>query len=195
MTRSTMADIINELRSLTDASTNDYTINSTPYWLDDQLQNVLDVNRQDYIFFPLQMYPTQVSGGSLSYREYRANQSFWEQTSGGTDIFYLQDSTGATVGTSLYSVDYRRGVVTFGADQRGSVYYLTGRSYDLQSAAADVWRKKAAHYAPTAFNFSTDNHSINREQIYKHCLEMADYFDGKSIESVQTVQMWRSDVC
>jgi hypothetical protein len=141
------------------------------------------------------MYPVQIAGGSLSYQDYRSSFGYLEATTGGTAILYLQDSTGATIGTANYTPDYRRGQFQFSANQAGSVYYLTGRSYDLNAAAADVWRRKAAHVAPTSFDFSTDNHSINRSQVYKHSLEMADYFEGKSSNSVTSVQSFRSDVC
>jgi hypothetical protein len=159
----------------------DYTVNNKSYWIDDDLQNILDDHRKDIVFEQLQMYPVQVAGGSLSYKDYRSSQGFFEETTGGTAVFYVQDSTGATIGTSTYTPNYRRGQIQFGSDQSGSVYYLTGSVYDLNAAAADVWRRKAAHLASVSFDFSTDNHSISRSQVYKHSLE--------------TVQSFRSDVC
>lgn len=194
MARSGMSTLITELRSLTEAGTADYTIASTAYWSDDQLQDILDLNRRDVIFEQLRMYPVQIAGGSISYLDYRSAYGYYEATTGGTAILYLQDSTGAVIGTANYTTDARRGQFQFSANQAGSVYYLTGRSYDLNSAAAEIWRRKAAHYAPTSFDFQTDNHSISRSQVYQHCKEMADYFSGVSSESVQTVQMFRSDV-
>lgn len=179
---------------MTEAGAADYSVSATTYWDSGQLQNILDIYRTDVIFEQLQIYPTQVSGGSLSYQDYRSVYGFYEQTTGGTAIFYIQDSTGSAIGSANYTPDYRRGQVQFGSDQAGTVYYLTGRSYDLQAAAADVWRRKAAHYAPTSFNFSTDNHSVNREQVYKHCLEMAEYYEGKSSEAFGSVEIVRSDV-
>ena len=193
--RSGLSSLITELRGLAEAGTADYTIAGTvTYWTDDQLQDVLDIHRKDVIFEPLQMYPTQISGGSISYQDYRSSFGFYEATTGGTAILYLQDATGATIGSANYTPDYRRGQFQFSANQAGSVYYLTGRSYDLNAAAADVWRRKAAHYAPTSFDFSTDNHTVSRSQIYSHCKEMADYFDGQSGGSIQTVSMFRSDM-
>jgi hypothetical protein len=85
-------------------------------------------------------------------------------------------------------------VITFSADTLGTAYFVTGRSYDLNAAAAEIWRKKASHYAPTSFNFSTDNHSISREQVYTHCMEMAQFFDGISNTAIQTIQTYRSDL-
>ena len=178
---------------MTEAGIAEYTINSTDYWSDNQLQDILDINREDVIFEQLSMYPVQISAGSSSYQDYRSGYDFLEATTGGTAILYLQDSTGATIGTANYTTDERRGQFQFSSDQAGSVYYMTGRSYDLQSAAAMIWRRKAAHYAPTSFDFSTDNHSISRSQVYKHCLEMASFFENQGGESMSTVQMYRGD--
>lgn len=193
-----MASLITELRGLTEAGTADYSIvgsaGTTNYWDDNQLQDVLDIHRRDIVFEQLHLYPYQVAGGSLSYTDYRSRYGYYEQTTGGTEIFYVQNSTGANVGTANYTPDYRRGVLIFGTDQRGTVYYLTGRSYDLNAAAADVWRRKAAHVAPTSFDFSTDNHSISRSKVYDHALEMARFFEGKSSGAISSVPIFRSDI-
>lgn len=192
--RTGMTNIITELRGMTEAGNDDYSVVSISYWSDNHLQDVLDLHRNDIIFEQLKNYPTYVSAGSLLYQDYRSAYGFYEATTGGTAIFYVQDSTGAIKGTADYTIDYRRGRILFNTTQAGTVYYLTGRSYDLNAAAAEVWRCKAAHYAPTAFDFSTDNHTISRSQVYQHCLEMADYFDGKSASAIETVPMFRSDV-
>ena len=192
--RTGLSSLITELRGMTEAGTADYTVTSSTFWSDDQLQDILDIHRQDVIHEQLQPYPVQVAGGSVSYKDYRSSFGYYEATTGGTAVFYVQDPTGATVGTANYTPDYRRGVVLFSANQFGTAYYLTGSSYDLNASAADVWRRKAAHVAPTSFDFSTDNHSISRSQVYAHALEMADYFENKSGNAVQSVQMYRSDV-
>ena len=193
MARSGMSALLTEFRGLAEAGTSEYSVAGTSYWTDDQLQDVLDIHRRDVIFEPLQMYPVQIAGGSIGYYDYRSSYGYYEATTGGTAILYLQDSTGANVGTANYTTDARRGQFQFSANQAGTVYYLTGRSYDLNAAAADIWRRKAAHYAPTSFDFSTDNHTVNKSQVYKHCREMADYFDGHSETAVTSVTMIRSD--
>ena len=196
--RTGMADLITELRGFVEAGTADYSIvgsaGTTNYWDDTQLQNILDIHRTDVIFEQLQMYPTYVSSGSLSYQDYRSSFGYFEATSGGTAIFYVQDSTGSTVGSSSYTPDYRRGVVLFGSDQVGTVYYLTGRSYDLPAAAADIWRRKAAHLASSSFDFSTDNHSVKRSQLVDYALKMAEYWEGMSGNSIEMVDMYRGDI-
>ena len=198
MARAGMASLITELRGLTEAGTADYSIagssGTTYYWSDDQLQQIFDINRRDVYFEQLQIFPSQGVGGTLLYNDYRSRFGFFEETTGGTVIFYLQDSTGANVGTTNYTPDYRRGQFTFGTTQAGSVYYATGRSYDMHAAAADVLTRKASHLAPTSFDFSTDNHSIIRSQAYLHCVEMSRYFQGMSADAIQTIPMFRSDV-
>ena len=69
------------------------------------------------------------------------------------------------------------------------------RDVQLQwwDAAAEVWRQKASHHSG-AFDFSTDNHSVTRSQVYKHCLEMAQYYQSQSGDSVVSVPMYRSDM-
>ena len=192
--RTGMADIITELRGMTEAGTADYTVTSSTYWSDNQLQDILDVNREDVIFEQLSMYPVQIAAGSISYLDYRSSYGYLEATTGGSTILYLQDSTGASIGTANYTTDERRGQFQFSSDQSGSVYYMTGRSYDLNSAAAQIWRKKAAHYALTSFDFSTDNHTISRSQVYKHSLEMAEFFENQGGDSISTVDVFRGDV-
>ena len=192
MARSGMSNLITELRGYTEAGTAEYTISGTSYWSDDQLQDVLDIHRNDVIFEQLQIYPVQVSGGSISYQDYRSEKGYYEATTGGTSILYIQDGTGANIGTANYTADYRRGQFQFSADQGGSTYYLTGRSYDLNAAAADIWRRKAGH-AAQGFSFSTDNHRVDRAQVYKHYNEMAEMYESMGQQSITTLQVWRSD--
>lgn len=194
MARSGMTALLTELRTLAEAGTADYSLGSTSYWSDDQLQDVLDSHRTDVVFEYLGVLPTVGVGGTTLYNDYRSKYGNLEATTGGTAIMYLQDSTGAFIGTANYTPDYRRGQFQFSADQRGTVYYMTGRSYDLNAAAAEIWRKKAAHYAPSSFDFSTDNHSISRSQVYAHCKEMASEFTSMSGDSIQVVNMYRGDM-
>lgn len=190
MSRSTLATLIDQLRGLTDAGHADYNLGTAVYWDADQLQAVLDRHRLDVRREPLHAVVDYLSGGTVRYLEYRSAHAHFETTDGGTAVFVVEDSTGADVGTASYTPDYLRGVITFGADQAGTAYYLTGRAYDLNAAAADVWRMKAANVAKY-YDFSTDNHSMSRSQMHKHYLEMADYYAGQS--APQVITMYRSD--
>jgi hypothetical protein len=176
--RTTMATLILRLRGLAQAGANDYTVASVAYWTDNQLQDILDNHRNDVYnarLTPLEEY----QGGTPVYLNYYSGYTNLEETAGGTAVFYITDGIGAAVGTALYIPDYQRGAVTFAADTKGVDYYLYGRSYDMNAAAAEVWRTKAGQYA-MAVNFSTDNHRIDRGKIIENCFAMADKYDRMS---------------
>ncbi len=194
MARSGMTALIEELRSLTEAATAEYTLGTTSYWSDNALQDVLDIHRLDLRFTQLKPYPNTVQGGTLVWLDYLSQYGYLEQTTAGTAILYLQDSSGATLGTALWNADYRRGMFTFVNSAGGTSIYMTGRHYDMNGAAADLWRRKAAHYAPSSFDFSTDNHSISRAQVYDHAIAMAEFFGNMSGEALDVVQRFRSDM-
>ena len=183
--RTTMATLIMRLRGLAQAGINDYTVASVSYWTDNQLQDVLDAHRKDV--YRANLHPVQIyNAGTVEYHDYFSEFPNLETTSGGTSIFYVEDAAGSAVGTALYTPDYTRGVVTFAADTGGSAYYLYGRSYDLNAAAAEVWRTKAGQYA-MAVNFSTDNHRIDRGKIIENCFIMADRYDRMSAPTSVTI--------
>lgn len=191
MARTGMSDLLTELRGMTDTSTNDYSIigaGTATYWSDDQLQKILDNHRTDIKFIEM----TAQMDGDLSYHDYSIGYSNLEQTAGGTAIFIVQDVNGVAISTSEYTPDYDRGLVTFTDDTEGTVYFFTGRSYDLEGAAAEVWRKKQVHYH-TAVNFSTDNNSISREMLFQHAREMADYYESQGSGGMESVDVFRSD--
>ena len=193
MARTTMAELIDVLRGMTQAGTADYTLGTATYWDADQMQRVLDRYRLEVL--REQLAPTEyyAAGGTIQYYDYYSQWGNYEQTSGGTAIFIVENATGTDAGTATWSADYLNGKVTFVSDTGGSAYYLTGRSYDLNRAASDIWRQKASYYANT-FDFSTDNHSIKRSDIYKHCLQMADYYASLSDAGQAVTLMTRSDI-
>jgi hypothetical protein len=188
LARTGMVDLISELRELTDSNVDDYTIAGVPYWSDKQLEKILDNNRTD-----LKWVETEAQAeGDGSYLDYAIGFGNLEQTTGGTAIFMVQDVDGASISSALYSVDYKRGVVTFATDTDNTTYWVTGRSYDLNGAAAEVWRRKLAHYH-TAVNFKTDNTSIDRRQLYENAKEMCEYFEGLSSGGFATISVLRND--
>lgn len=177
--RTGMTDLITTLRGMTNAGTADYTIGSTAYWSDDQLQAKLDAHRMD--FYVAELYQiTAIESAVVVYKTYRAP---YRNLEGGTVNFLLVDFQGTPAGTADYTADYVAGIVAFDADQAGKSWYLTGRSYDIYAAAADVWRMKAAHASETSYDFSTDNHSIKGSNVPMQCLKMADYYEKQSMMS------------
>lgn len=190
MSRPGMSGLIQELRGMTDAVLGQWTNGTANYWDNDQVQVMLDHHRTSIQFEQLEMIPKYVSGGSVQYFEYRSQYRHFEQTTGGTAVFVVEDSTGADVGTASYTPDYANGIVTFAANTFGTVYYLTGYSYDLHAAAADLWRAKASHYA-VAYDIKTDNQALSRSQLMAQCLKMAELYDNMA--GVSVGYMDRSD--
>ena len=170
-----MTNLIGQVRDFTIAGTADYTLGTVNYWTDDQIQKVLDRNKLNVYHEQLVGMATYSTAGSLQWKEFYSGYGNYEETSGGTAVFVIEDGTGNAIGTSEWSVDYANGKVTFGGDQGGSIRYLTGTSYDINRAASDIWKQKAGHHAG-AVNFKTDNMSINRSDLLKQDMEMATYY-------------------
>jgi hypothetical protein len=189
--RSGMANIILTLRGLCDASTADATIGTVAYWSDNQLQDILDMHRIDIWREPLAIIETYAGSGTIQYLDYQSEYTNWEETTGGSEIFIVEDSDGDFISSDDYSVDYPRGHITFDADTLGTVYYLTGRTYDLNAAASDVWTRKAGLYA-SSFSFSTDNHRIDKGALINNAMRMASFYASKSAPFVTTI--YRGDI-
>lgn len=188
-----MSSLITALRGFTRAGTADYSIDSTAYWTDDQIQTVLDRYALPVRNVPLQSFHINVSG-TISWFDYQASLRFFESTQGGTARFVVKDSLGSVQGTANWSADYERGLVSFAADTKGTAYYLTGYTYDVYAAAADVWYQKAAH-ASEMIDFSTDNHSIKRSHVAQLALRMAQRYENMATSSVsQAPSIERGDL-
>lgn len=184
MARDGMANPILKLRELTNAGTADYALAGVTYWSDNQLQSMLDRCRTDIFSERLEVVPT-ITGGTTHYYDYYATPREYEQ---GTAVFQVTDSLGNAVAPTI---NYEMGHLSFGGvDQGGTVYYLTARAFDLNAAAAQVWRSKAAHVAD-AYDFSADGHSMSRSQMVKHYREMAQLYAGQAQPTA--VRMQRSD--
>jgi len=190
MARTGLAYLIETVRGMTDTALDDYWVGATQYWDNSHIQTTLDNHRFDVYREQLGIIENWAGGGTVTYLEYQSQFGNYEVTTGGTAVFFIEDGTGANVGTASYTPDYQRGRITFGSTTGGTVYYLTGRSYDLNAAAAEIWRKKAGHYA-TAFDVRTDNHQLSRSQIMTHCISMADYYD--SLAGPQVIEIRRGD--
>lgn len=192
MARAGMSDLITQLRGLTVAGTADYSVGSIAYWTDDQLQSQLDQLRTDFARVQLVAVP-RVNNGVMSYYDYYIPDEyrFLEGTASGTAAWLLADSAGGTVAFSAYTLNLDARHLLFTSDTLGTVYYLTGRAYDVYRAAADVWERKAADVWD-AFDLKTDNHDMTRSQKFAHAKIMAKEMRKRS--GWNTTTMVRSDV-
>lgn len=189
--RTGMQTLIDTVRGYANAGTAEWTVETESsyisYWSDVEIQRVLDRHRIDIVHQDMQPI-LSYSGGSVIYLTYDLGYGNVES---GTAVFKIEDVSGTIGG---WTMDYARGIATFSSNTSGSTYYWTGNTYDLYGAAADIWRMKAANVARMV-NFSTDGHSINRGDLRKSYLEMADYFAGMSpFGAAYSVKMTRDDV-
>lgn len=176
MARSGMSNLILRLRGMTDTSESEYTVNSVAWWTDDQLQDILDQHRTDWSDVELVVQPEYVSGDWAT-RDYHLPRMNWEEYTSDSDIWRVVDTDGAAVSTSTYTADYLTGVIRFSSDQDHAIYYLRGRSFNLDAAAADVWRRKMAHYANTSFNFAADGQRFDRHQLVQSAMMMIQMYE------------------
>jgi len=186
-----MQTLIDTVRGFADADPEEQTVESgssiVTYWDDEEIQRVLDRHKTEYIHALMDVQPTY-SGGSIVYTQYKLGAVNVES---GTAVFKIEDTSGTVTG---YTVDYARGIATFTSDQSGKSYYWSGYSYDLDAAAADIWRIKASRVAGLV-DFSTDGHSIKRSQQARAYLDMANYYQNRSAtESIVTAKIVRDDV-
>ena len=186
--RVTMADLIGDVRDLV----GDFG-GTAQVFTDRQVLRELDARRREIVFEPMYSQVRQVAGGSIAYYDYYAGWGCLEATDGGTAVFTIQDSTGATQGTAGWSADYRRGHVTFTTDRRGTAYYLTARAYDTYGAAAALLRQWATRLA-REYDFSTDGQSFSRSQQARGLLTQAQEYERQSWSAVGSVRMVRSDL-
>lgn len=178
MARSTMADLIQRVRTLTYAGTAEYTLGTAVFWDDDQIQTVLDQRRQDVDVRLADVTPL-VHQGVLRWRDYRTDYHDLEATDGGTAVFVVTDGMGTVVPLASYEPDYVRGVVLFNDSQGGSARHLRARAYDVHGAAADLLDAWSAR-EKLAFNFSGDDQSFQRSQKFQMLGEMAAKYRAQS---------------
>lgn len=146
--RAGMATLIGRLR----AKIND-PAGSGQALSDQELQDLLDGRRRDFAMLGLEAVPAY-PGGVLTYLEFAAEWSDWE------DGVVLRDSSLAPV--TPETSDLVAGRWTFAAEPPYPIY-LTGRTYDLNGAAADALEQLAAAKA-TAFDFSSGGQTFQRSQ-------------------------------
>ena len=176
--REGMTDLLSRLRRMV----NDV---GSAVWSDDEdLQDVLDAHRERLYREPLTSERTLTGSGTAEYTIYRSRYTNLEA---GTVNFRLEDSSGTQRGTADYTADYAAGVLTMATDQLGTALYLTAWTYDLNGAAADLWRERAGQLAEHVDVQSGDNR-LSRSQMMAHALEMADHYAQRS--RARTVRSW-----
>lgn len=171
--RDGMAEVIRQLRLLADAGADEYLVANVVFWADEELQRVAD--RHVILARRAETTPyEEYVSGVLEWHDYDTGIRYWEA---GTPTFRVETAAGSVLPSSGYTMDVLSGMIRFTNDTKGSAFYVTGRAYELNGAAADVWRYKAGH-AAAKVTFRSDNHQVNLSDETKQYQEMAKYYDG-----------------
>lgn len=155
--RATMADLISEVRTLIADPAG-----ASQQFGDQVIQNALDRRREDVVQRELAYDRTRTASG-YAYKTYRAAEQHWEANA------VLEDSSYAplTPATS----DLITGTWTFAASTPPPVY-LTGATFDLYGAAADLLEAWAAS-VKMEHSFSIGGDSFQRQQKSTHLHQLA----------------------
>jgi hypothetical protein len=177
--RSSMADLITRVRLLI----NDPSGGSQVF-TDQQVQDALDTYRTDVRYMALREQPTyQASPLTTAWLDYYDDgRGFWESDA------VLNSAAWATL--SPATSDYLTGHWTFSSSTNPPVY-ITGKSYDVYLAAADLAETWASNYA-RAYDFSADGGTFNRSQMQAGLRALA--VSLRSRAKPRSVRMVRGDV-
>lgn len=187
MARAGMSAAITKLRAMTDAGTADYAIAGTTYWSDDQIQTMIDRHST-----PVRIRMSEVpehTAGTVQYYDYLWGHAEVERATSGSAVWRVVDAYGTITGTANYAINYDQKKVRFNSATLPPMYLET-LTFDLNGAAAEIWREKAAYYA-NRFDVSTDNHNLRRSQLMAHAEKMAKHFERMAAPRMVTMQ--RSD--
>ena len=174
--RSTMTQIIARVRTLI----ND-PAGASQIFADQDIQDVLDDSRQDYVNEQLETKPT-FTGGTIQYLNYWHQLGSWE---GGVVLKQF-----LTVTVTPSASDFIAGYWTFAANTLPPVF-LTGSSHDLYRASADLLERWAAKWVLN-YDFSSDGQSFKRSQAASMLQTLAITYRKK--QRASSLSLMRSDV-
>lgn len=128
---------------------------SNQVWTDDELQQALDAHREWVRYESLRPEATRTPGGRVEYCDYFAALSQWEGDAAFCDAAYNPLTPDES--------DWQNGHWRFNSPGKQPPILITGKSYDLSGAAADVLEAWAAR-EKLKFDFATDGQSFRESQ-------------------------------
>lgn len=173
--RTSMSELITQVRTLIgDPSGTDTAVT------DQEIQNVMDTHRWEVRYMPLKGLKSY-ENGTLVYKIWEAPFGHWESNAMLFDTQYAE----ITATTS----DYISGRWTFEDSQ--SDVYLTGWTYDLFGASADLLEAMAAKVA-VDFDYTADGATHHRSQKAEAYRKLAAEYRKK--QSVRFIPQIREDL-
>lgn len=163
--RTGMDSLIDRARKMANAGTSQYTIGDTTYWTDQHVQDILD-RHSTFITDYLLAWTSQYIDGTTSYLTALSGYKNLEANTSGTARFAIRNSLGTLEGTANYTPDYDTGRITWTSNTGGTLFYLTGYSFDVYGAAVELLEDKLA-YVDLWYDFRADNQTFSRSQVVK----------------------------
>jgi hypothetical protein len=157
--RSTMTALITRTRRLTGDT-------GTAVFDDQAYQDALDRYRQEARLLPLRAQERISSGGAVTFLEFFAPMGDWESAA----TVQTQNFVTLTE-TTDYTADYLAGIWSMVASQWPPLF-LSGQTYDVQRAAAEILRSWAAKVA-LSYDYSQNGQQFIRSQQRHALQEMA----------------------
>jgi hypothetical protein len=173
--RTSMAALISRVRLL---------INDTggsPTWQDQDIQDILDASRIQYANVALAPRPT-FTGATIQYLDYYSDLGDWED-----DLVLKQFLVNVVTPSSSENIV---GHWVFAATTLPPVY-ITGKTYDIYRAAADILERWAAKVV-MAYDINVDGQSLHRSQMATMLTNLAHQYRMK--QRAHVINVTRTDV-
>ncbi|MFN3652350.1 MAG: hypothetical protein ACK47B_22470 [Armatimonadota bacterium] len=151
-------------------------------WSDDELQDVADGCREEARYLPLAPEETRAAGGGAAYLSFSAPTGDWEE---GPELY---DATYQVLIPAIS--DCRAGRWRFETEPARPVT-LTGRTFDLARAAAEVLEAWAAR-VKREYDFASSDQRFERGQQARAMQELAALYRRRA--RPRTAVQTRSDV-
>lgn len=157
--------LVNEVRRLTGAGTNEFTVGTVTYFSDDEIERLLDRRRarlaRHEVSFEYELSTDNT--GSAVYKNARIGYPWLEDVSTGSVDFIVTNGKGSVFSTADYTLSPEDGFLTFSTDQNGSARYVTGWVHNPHQAAMDVLVSWKAQLSMDV-DWETDNMKVKRSQ-------------------------------
>ncbi len=164
MARASLAQLITRVRFLiVDPA------GASQQFADDDIQDTLDLRRQEMRFVPLRPMPTFYPGAVVLFLDYYSDAQCWEQ-----DIV-LQDTAFNTINSTVTLFEYLVGHFQFASQPDGIGVRATGKVFDLYGAAADLCEAWAEALS-LQFDFGTDKQKFTVSQKFQNKLALAEKY-------------------
>jgi hypothetical protein len=160
MVRPTMAAIIARTRQLI------FDLGQAQTFGDDQIQAALDDHRVDVRYAALRPQPTFQTGPTTLYLDYYSDARYWE------DDYIIQDLSYTDITAQLVTREPITGHWAFASQPGGIGVRITGKSYDVYGAAADLLDQWAVQLK-LQMTFSSDNQRFEQAKVAENMLAMA----------------------